>query len=93
MVTDLDALGQFTLGNDDTGTFVAADQRHLDGKRPVAFHSVEIGMADAGVLDLHQNFIGARLGDGDLLVDGWTAFLFDDLRPLLLRNLRSHGGG
>lgn len=60
MITDLDIRDQIAAGYYDTGAFVASDQRKLGGKRPVTIDGMEIGMADARVLDIDEDFIGAR---------------------------------
>lgn len=39
-------------------------------------------MTDSGVLDFDEDIVGSGLGDGDLFVDGWSAFLLDYLGPL-----------
>lgn len=49
-------------------------------------------MADAGVFDFHEDFIGAGLGDGDFFVDWGAAFLLDDLGPLFLGESGRHDG-
>ena len=41
-------------------------------------------MADAGVLDVDEDFVGSGLGDGDLLVFERAADLRADLGPLHL---------
>jgi hypothetical protein len=48
-------------------------------------------VADARVLDVDENFVGAGLLYGDLLVFNWASSLLDDLCPLLLRNGRHVG--
>ena len=70
VVADLDILDERADSYDDTGTFVATDKGHLGGKRPVTVHGVEIGVADARVLDVDEDLIRAGLGNRDLLVDG-----------------------
>lgn len=63
---------ELAAGNDDAGALVAADQGQLGVEGPVAHHGVEIGVADARVLDVDEDLIGTRLLDGDPLVDdGW----------------------
>jgi len=82
VVADLDVLDELALGDDDARALVAADKRHLGGQRPVALHGVQVGVADARVLDVDEHLIGAGLADGDLLVDEGAAALLDDLGPL-----------
>jgi hypothetical protein len=48
---------------------MSADERHLDWEGPVAFHGVEVGVADARVADFDEDLVGAGLGDRDLLED------------------------
>lgn len=72
VVANLNVLDELAAGNDDTSTFVAADEGQLGVEGPVAHHGVEIGVADARVLDVDEDLIGTRLLDGDPLVDdGW----------------------
>jgi hypothetical protein len=80
----LDILDQVTLGDNDTSTLVSADEWKLGGKWPVSVHGVQVGVAYTGKLDVDEDFIGAGLLDGNLLVNDWTSCLLDDLRPLLL---------
>lgn len=76
MRADLDISDELTTLDDNTGTLVATDEGQLDGDGPVAHHGVQIGVADTGELDVDENLIGTRLGDGDLLVDdGWKSML------------------
>lgn len=53
---------------------------------------MEISVTDTGVLDVDQDFIWTWLLNGNLLVFNGSASLLDDLRPLLLGDLR-HGDG
>lgn len=70
-VANLNVVDERAAGDDDTGTLVAADEgQRLCGQRPVAHHGVEVGVADARVLDVDEDFIGAGLLDGDPLVGG-----------------------
>jgi hypothetical protein len=107
VIAKFNVLDKISASDYDTGTFMATNERKLgwlDGisiisteygdcayQRPVAVYSMEIGMADARVLDVDQNLIGTGLLDWDLLVLNWTAGLLNDLRPLLLGNV-AHGG-
>lgn len=59
------------------------DKRQLRRQRPVAVNSMEVGVADARVLDVDENFIWAGLGDGNLLVLHGTPGGLDDAGPLL----------
>jgi hypothetical protein len=52
---------------------------------------VQVSVADARVLDVDENLIGAGLLYGDLLVLDGASGLLDDLRPLLLGNGRHVG--
>ena len=47
-------------------------------------------MADTRVLDVDEDLIGTRLGDGNLLVFDGTAGGLDDLGPLLGGDLGAH---
>lgn len=70
MVTDFDVLHELAARDDDTRALVAANEGHLGGERPVALHGVQVGVADAGVLDVDEHLVGAGLRNGDLLVHG-----------------------
>lgn len=48
---------------------MATDEGHLYGEGPVTVLGVEIGVADARVLDIDEDLIGAGLLDVNLLVD------------------------
>lgn len=87
MVTNIDLADEFTTSNDDTSTLVATNKRKLGWQGPVTVQGVKICVADTGVLDVDENLIRTRLGDGNLLVLEWTASLLDDLGPLLLGDL------
>lgn len=67
VVAELDVLDELAAGDDDAGALVAADERHLGGDGPVAHHGVQVRVADAAVLDVDEDLVGAGLGDGDLL--------------------------
>lgn len=70
-VAQLNVGDEAAAGNDDAGAFVAADEgQRFRVERPVAHHGVEVGVADARVLDVDEDFIGAGLLDGDSLVGG-----------------------
>lgn len=88
--SNLDVFYQFTASYDDTGTFVAADEREFGGDRPVSIDGVEVGVADAGVFNVDEDFIGAGLGDWNLLVLDWTTGLLNDLSPLLFGDVLRH---
>jgi hypothetical protein len=81
---------QFTTSHNDTSALVTTDQRQLGGDGPVAVDSVEIGVADARVLDVDEDLLRAWLCDGDLLVLEGAADLVDDLSPLLRGDLVRH---
>jgi hypothetical protein len=59
---------------------------------------VEVGVADAGVLDVDEDFIGAGLLDGNLLVDdGWDVLEGEgeggeggDVRPPVFSTTDAH---
>jgi hypothetical protein len=89
MVTNIDFSDEFTTSNNDTSTLVTTNKRKFGWQGPVAVQCVEICVADTGVLDIDENLIGSRLGDGNLLVLEWTASLLDNLSPLHLGDLRS----
>jgi len=82
MISDMDIGDHFTDRDDDTGTFVAADEREFDVKRPVAFPGMEIGVAYTGVFDMNQHIIRAGLRDRNGFVLNRTAVLLKDLGPL-----------
>lgn len=84
VITDVNVVDKLTLGDNDTGTFVATDKGHLDREGPVALAGVQICVADTSVLDVDEDLIGAGCWDGDLLVDNGAAGLLDDLSPLKL---------
>ena len=86
-------MDQLASGNDNTSTLVASDKRNFAGQRPVAVHGVEICVADTTVLNVDENFIGARFGNRDLLVHWRSALLLYHLCPLLLRDLGRHDAG
>jgi hypothetical protein len=92
VVAKLDILDELTASDNNTGTLVATDKGQLGVKGPVTHDSVEIGVADTGVLDVDKNLIGTGLLDGNLLVDNGTTSLLDDLRPLNGRDLGGHFG-
>ena len=87
VVTNIDLADELTTSNDNTSTLVTTDERKFGWEGPVTVQCVEICVADTGVLDIDENLIGARLGDGNLLVLEWTASLLDNLGPLLLGDL------
>ena len=68
MVTQLNLLYELSPLHNDTGTFVATDEGQLGGENPITLPGVQIRVADAGVLDVYQDFIGTGLGNGDLLI-------------------------
>lgn len=78
---------QIAARHDDASTFVTTNERQLGGNRPVTVDGVQIGVADARVLDVDEDFLWAGFCDGDLLVLQRAADLVDDLRPLLGRDL------
>lgn len=55
---------------------------------PVSIDGVEISMADTRVLDIDEDFIMTWLLYWDLLILHWSTCLLDNLRPLLVWNLR-----
>ena len=69
VVTNLNIVDQLAPGDNDTGALVTADKGNLGRERPIAHYSVEICVAHAGVLDVDEDFIGAGLLNGNLLVD------------------------
>lgn len=87
VVTNIDLADEFTTSNDDTSTLVTSNKRKLGWEGPVTVQCVEICVADTGVLDIDENLVGTRLGDGNLLVLERTASFLDDLSPLHLGNL------
>lgn len=83
VISNLNILDQFSACNDDTGTFVATDERQFGIQRPVTVHGVEICVANTGELDINENLIRTWLLNRNLLVNDWLASLLDDLCPLL----------
>ncbi|KAH6604898.1 hypothetical protein Trco_006605 [Trichoderma cornu-damae] len=69
VVANLNVRDERAAGDDDAGALVAADQGQLCVEGPVAHHGVKVRVADARVLDVDEDFIGAGLLDGDPLVD------------------------
>lgn len=69
MIAKLDVLDEVALGYNDTSALMASNQRHFGRQRPVALQSVQICVAYAAVLDIDQDFVWARFGNGNLLVD------------------------
>ena len=77
---DSDAIANFdrrarcvrTDGNDLTDTLMAADQRPVRGKWPVALACVEVGVTDAGAVHLDETLAGREvlwLLDGVVVAD------------------------
>ena len=87
MVANIDLADEFTTSDDDTSTIVATNKRKLGWEGPVTVQCVEICVADTGVLDVDENLIRTRLGNGNLLVLKGTTSLLDDLSPLHLGDL------
>jgi hypothetical protein len=87
VVANIDLADEFTTSDDNTSTLVATNKRKLGWEGPVTVQCVEICVADTSVLDVDENLIRARLGNGNLLVLEWAASLLDDLSPLHLGNL------
>ena len=84
MITDFDILDQLAAGYHDTGTFVAAYEGQLGGEGPVAVDGVEVGMADARVFDVDENFVRARLGDcAGMLAIGFCSIRVDGVKACL----------
>jgi hypothetical protein len=69
VIANLEFSDEIALGYHDAGALMSADERHLDWEGPVAFHGVEVGVADARVADFDEDLVGAGLGDRDLLED------------------------
>jgi hypothetical protein len=93
VVANIDLADELTTSNNDTSTLVATNKREFGWEGPIAVQCVEICVADTSVLDVDENLVRARLGDGNLLVLEWTASLLDDLSPLHLGDLRSRHYG
>jgi hypothetical protein len=89
VVTNIDLADELTTSNNDTSTLVTANKRKFGWQGPVTVQCVKICVADTGVLDVDEDLVRTRLGNGDLLVLEWTASLLDDLGPLHLGDLRS----
>lgn len=70
-------------GDDDARALVSADERHLGRDRPVAHHGVQVRVAHAAVLDLHQHLVRSGLRDGDFLIHERSTDGLDDLGHLL----------
>lgn len=65
MVTNFYILNQFTLRYNDPSTFVTSNQRELWWQWPVPIDGMEISVANAGIFNIDQNFIGAWLLNWD----------------------------
>ena len=90
VVANLKVGNVLTLGNNDTSTFVATNKGKLGSKGPVTLPGVEISVADTGVLDIDENFVRGRSGDGVVsLVKKGTTVGLENESLLSLRN-RSH---
>lgn len=63
MFTDFDVFDEFATGYHDTSAFVAAYEGELSREGPVAIDGVEVGVADARVFDVDEDFIRPWLGD------------------------------
>ena len=63
VVANLNLSHKITPGYDDTSAFVATDQGKLCRDRPVTVDGMKISVADAGVLDVDQDFIRPGLWD------------------------------
>ena len=92
MVANLNVLNEVTSGYNNTSTLVATNKRKLGWQWPVSIDGMQIGVADARVLDVDEDLVWTWLLDGDLLVLDWSTSLLDDLGPLSRWNVR-HGGG
>ena len=90
MLLQLPVLDETAHSNDNTSTLVSTDEWKFGGEWPVTIHGVQVGVADAGVLDVHEDLIWTWFLYWNLLVNDWTASLLDDLRPLSVWNLSGH---
>lgn len=81
-VTDLKFLDQFALAHNVSGPFMSAHQGKLDRERPVAFHGMEISVADPRVANLNQDLIRTGLRDWDLSKGQRTTGFVGNLGPL-----------
>jgi hypothetical protein len=90
MVTNLNIVDEVTLRYHNTSSFVATDERKLRWDWPVAIDGVEIGVADTRVLDVDKDLIWTWLLDWNLLIFNGATGLFDDLCPLLFRDVLRH---
>ena len=86
MVAFDDVLDAVADTDDDTGAFVAEDRRRIAG-RIGARGRVQVGVADAAGLQLHEHLTPLRLGEIDLLHLQRRAEFLQDCGPHL------HGRG
>lgn len=83
MITDFDVFDQLAAGYHDTGAFVAAYEGQLGGDGPVAIDGVEVGVADARVFDVDEDFVRAGLGDcAGMLATGFFSIRGDGVQVL-----------
>lgn len=69
VVANLDVGDQLAAGYHHAGSLVAADEGHLGGEGPVSIDGVEVGVADAAVLDVDEDLVRGWFRDGDLFVN------------------------
>lgn len=63
VVANLNVGHKITPGNDHTSAFVTTDKGKLCRERPVTVDGVKIRVADAGVLDVDEDFIRTGFWD------------------------------
>lgn len=69
IVTKLDITNQGSKANNDTSTFVSADQRKLGRYWPIAVDGVKISVTDTRIFDVDENLIWAGLSNRNLFID------------------------
>lgn len=69
MVAYLDILDECPAGHNNSGPFMAADEREFGLDGPVTVDGMQIRVADTTVLDIDQNFVGSRYRNWNLLKD------------------------
>lgn len=82
VVSDLDVFHKLTTGDDDTGSLMASYQGKLGFQGPVSVYGVKVSMADTGIFNVDEDFIGTGLLYGDLLVIDRSARFLNHLEFL-----------
>lgn len=69
IVTKLNIPNQGSKANNDTSTFVSADQRKLRRYWPIAVDSVKISVTNTGIFDVDENLVWAGLSNRNLFIN------------------------